>query len=612
MTEQELLDGLTIGEGIDWEFKSAQGGLPASMWETYSAMANTDGGVIGLGVDEKDGKFTIIGLSDAAKMRKNFWDTINNRGKVSANLLTDSQVSVVEVEGNVVLVAEVPRASRRERPIYVGQNPLNGTYRRNYEGDYKCRRDEVGRMLADQSEEPQDTRILENFSVADLDKNSIDQYRNRFSARSAAHPWLKLSEEEFLEKLGAIRADRQTGDSGVTVAGLLMFGKDEAIRDPLAVPEFNLDYRERLSDDPAVRWTDRIHTDGTWVCNIFQFYERIVPRLTGDLKIPFRLEDLVRKDDTIVHEAIREAFVNSLIHGDHRGQGGVVIEKYRDRLEFSNPGTLLLSLEQLLRGGVSECRNKTLQTMFSLLGYGEKAGSGVDKIRQGWASQQWRAPKIEETNRPDRVRVVLPMVSLLPQETVERLRERFGSEIDSLQPVEMQALVTACSEQSVDNPRLREISQEHPADLSKVLQGLVAKGLLEQHGQRRWAYYKLTPTSSSHNEESSSHTERSSSHTERSSSHNDAIVNDDTLLHIAQPAREQSRLAPQQMEQIILRLCYGRFLTMEQIGVLLDRNARGIRNRFLRSLVTEGRLTPRYPNDPTHPRQAYTTVASDE
>jgi hypothetical protein len=60
-------------------------------------------------------------------------------------------------------------------------------------------------------------------------------------------------------------------------------------------------------------------------------------------------------------------------------------------LELSNPGTLLLGIEQIFaKGAVSECRNKTLQGMFATLGYGEKAGSGIDKIRQGWASQKWR------------------------------------------------------------------------------------------------------------------------------------------------------------------------------------------------------------------------------
>lgn len=109
------------------------------------------------------------------------------------------------------------------------------------------------------------------------------------------------------------------------------------------------------------------------------------PKAIRRIKIPFQLgPDLFRKDDTIVHEAIREALVNALIHADYRGQGGVVIDKYPDRFEFSNPGSLLISIEQLLRGGISECRNKSLQLMFQMIGGGEKAGSGIDKIRQGW------------------------------------------------------------------------------------------------------------------------------------------------------------------------------------------------------------------------------------
>jgi len=77
-------------------------------------------------------------------------------------------------------------------------------------------------------------------------------------------------------------------------------------------------------------------------------------------------------------------------------------------VKLSNPGSLLVSRVQLLRGGVSECRNKSLQLMFQLMGGGDKAGSGMDKIRAGWRAQHWRSPRLEESLQPDRVKLVLP------------------------------------------------------------------------------------------------------------------------------------------------------------------------------------------------------------
>ncbi len=43
--------------------------------------------------------------------------------------------------------------------------------------------------------------------------------------------------------------------------------------------------------------------------------------------------------------------INALVHADHRGQGGVVIVRYPDRIELSNPGSLMVSRVQLLQGG---------------------------------------------------------------------------------------------------------------------------------------------------------------------------------------------------------------------------------------------------------------------
>ena len=132
-------------------------------------------------------------------------------------------------------------------------------------------------------------------------------------------------------------------------------------------------------------------------------------------------------------------------------------------------------MEQLLSENISECRNKSLQTMFSMIGAAEKAGSGVDKIRMGWASQHWRSPVIREQMQPDRVLWGLPMISLIPEESLNRLKSIFEATFTNFDKLEIQALVTADIEKYVDNIRMRQITGKHPADITKLLQGLVEK-----------------------------------------------------------------------------------------------------------------------------------------
>ncbi|CAK0768812.1 hypothetical protein CCP4SC76_500011 [Gammaproteobacteria bacterium] len=318
MNELEILDALSAGESTDWEFKSAKGGFPASVWETYSAMANTDGGTIVLGIGESnDGGYFVEGLKNPEQMLKTCWDAVNNRGKVSANILTGNAARLATIAGDPVLVIQVPRANRRQRPVFVGQNPIDGTYRRNYEGDYQCQREEVGRMLADQSLEPADSRILPNFTLVDLDAETIRQYRNRFSARNPNHVWLNEDTQGFLQKLGGWLKNRVTGEEGLTVAGLLMFGSEDAVKDVASGVKYHVDYRERPTNSIADRWTDRLTLDGTWVPNLFQFFQRVYPKLTVDLKLPFTylasppdlFSDPVRSGWSPVHEAIQETMV---------------------------------------------------------------------------------------------------------------------------------------------------------------------------------------------------------------------------------------------------------------------------------------------------------------
>ncbi len=158
----------TYKENSLLEVKSARGGLPNSLWESYSAFANSEGGVIVLGVKEnsKDGSLYVEGLEDVRKLLKDFWNMVNNRQKVSCNILTDSMAVPDKLEGKDVIVIRVPRAERTSRPVYVGSDPRTGTYRRNFEGDYHCSIDEVSLMIRDSALVTDDNKLLTDLDVS--------------------------------------------------------------------------------------------------------------------------------------------------------------------------------------------------------------------------------------------------------------------------------------------------------------------------------------------------------------------------------------------------------------------------------------------------------------
>ncbi|WP_289642255.1 ATP-binding protein [uncultured Dubosiella sp.] len=159
------------------EVKKAKGGIPNSLWETYSSFANCYGGVIILGVAEnEDGSWRTTGLENERKLLKEFWDTINNKKKVSLNLLTDKDVELYRVEksGDVILVIHVPAAKREERPVYLNGNMFGNTYRRNWEGDYRCSAQEVKAMLRDQPEATMDTKVLSSIPMDYISQESVE------------------------------------------------------------------------------------------------------------------------------------------------------------------------------------------------------------------------------------------------------------------------------------------------------------------------------------------------------------------------------------------------------------------------------------------------------
>src|SRR3989338_2042006 len=248
---------------------------------------------------------------------------------------------------------------------------------------------------------------------------TVAAYRNRFAAVKPSHVWADLPVTEFLEKIGAYGKNREEGYSGIRLAGLLMFGRAEVIRD--ALPHYMVDYQERPEAKVEKRWLDRLAPDGSWSGNVYDFFRKVHQKLTADLKVPFQLQNGQRIEDTPVHEALREALVNTLIHADYSGRVSVLVVKRPDMFGFRNPGLMRIPPSLAIQGGNSDCRNRRMQTMFKLVGYGVHAGSGLPKIYRNWAGQHWRRPVLYELREPEQTLMELRMTSLLPAQAVAEL-----------------------------------------------------------------------------------------------------------------------------------------------------------------------------------------------
>jgi predicted HTH transcriptional regulator len=629
-----------LGESVDVEFKKAAGlngtgEVPREFWLTYAAMANTEGGEIYLGVEEaKDGQLRAVNGLQWERLRQDIFNLANNRQKVSICVLRDEDVVPVQIGSAVVLRVRIPRVARRQRPVYVGENPLKGTYIRLNEGDFLVDEEAAKRMLAEQTEDSRDSRLLPHYGLQDLDGATIAAYRANFAARAPTHPFVQLPTDQFLRALNATRVDRETGEEGLTLAGLLMFGRLNSILE--AVPNYILDYQERAVARTERRWVDRVTTDGSWSGNLFDFYTRVITKLTAELKVPFRNEGGVRQQFTPVHEALQEALVNTLIHADYSGRASVLVVKRPDMFGFRNPGLMRVPFDSARRGGVSDCRNRHIQKMFQLAGFGDQAGSGVPRILGVWRSESWREPVVIEKRAPDPEQTIfeLRMASLLPDTEVATFEAKYGDRFRELAHDDKVVLVSAAIEVVTNHRRVCELTDQHPADVTKQLSRLSREGFLLPDGRGRGTFYwsvEVPPESRAGllgfdalagGEPSNSPSFAVDSPT--------LSGNSPTLAAGAPPAAssqaEQERLAELivarypgglpgkltegQMRGLIVALLTENFVSLKQLSEALGRKQDFLRAKYLKPMLDDGLLTAKHPDSPNHPEQAYRTAAA--
>lgn len=491
---KELTELLEFGEKISLECKKSATTLPKSIWSSYSAFANTTGGVIVLGVEEIEEhgslfpRYEIQGVKNVDRQIKDFWNTINS-DKVNVNILSDDKVYPLTVNGVTVIVIDVPQADYRSKPVFLNGNPYKGSFKRNYEGDYCCPEEEVREMLRDSNDSGNDGFLVEGYTLDDIDEEGLKSYRTEFELKNPDHVWNSIDNLSFLTNLGCYTKDRMTGKEGLTMAGLLMFGKGLPVRERF--DNIRMDYIDKTGLIPGMRWSDRVTYDGRWENNLYNFFKVVVRKLTNDLKRPFVLDGLSRVDDTPVHKAVREAVTNLIIHSDYLINGILKVEKLDNCLHLSNPGSLKLPIALIYRGGNSKARNPRMQNILRMIGYGDNIGSGFPTILDAWQKENWRKPDLSEDVNLHQVDLKLWMVSLLPEESLEYMHTTFGAEYDNLSSRQQIILCTAYVEKQVSNSRLQPLLETHSIDVAKDLKCLVDNNFLIRNNNGRWTTYEI-------------------------------------------------------------------------------------------------------------------------
>lgn len=664
---QEIIADLK--ESSDIECKRAKSAAPKDMWSTYSAFANTYGGTIFLGITENDdGSFEVTGVNDADKIKKDIFNNLSNPQCVSVNLFEgdpEKYVQELNANGKTIIRVTVPRANRKQKPVFIKNNPKTGTYMRGHEGDNHVSDAALQHMFAEKGTEPRDSLVLANFGMDDLDLSTLKKYRQHFQARSPEHRFNDLDDRNFLIRIGAWKRDRNTNEEGLTLAGLLMFGQDIAIKDYIS--HYHLDYIERENASRSSRYVDRVTLDGSWSGNLYDFYLIVYKKLTTDLKVPFKLESDQRSDFTPVHEAIREALVNTLAHADFSSPKPIIVVKRPDMFGFLNPGLMRIPPEQAMIGGDSDCRNAAIHDIFRMVGLSERLGSGVNQIFSNWSTQHWQKPKLYEKTIErhgeifEQTVLELKMVSLVPSETISRLENLFGEKFNCLSELERLILITADVDQWVNHERIMQLTDEPSRTVTLAFPKLENMGMLVPNGTHKEKFYTLpgvkvstvdevfkngsmnddhftAPSSSSVYSEVSSESSQVSSTLSRLASYVSTNASSESrdsegrrliegldlpiidniealeenfrksLEHITEDVRNKNRVPKETLNILIFLLCHDQYVSLKALAALLGRNPDALRQSYLKPLVNQGLLKFAFPQQKTHELQGYTAT----
>ena len=295
MTSEQLEPYLMAGESTCIEFKQCGGNPSWDIFESFCAFLNRDGGDLFLGITD-DGK--IIGVPENAceSIIKNLIKVMNDPNLLDPPFCVLPEV--IDCSGRKVIRMHVPKSADVHR--------FKGVcYDRVFDADVKVRTTEsITMMYLRKQNIFTERKVYQYVTMAELRTDLFPLVRRYAETKQEKHPWVKLSDEELLKSAGLMRHDYANNVTGICLAGILLLGRDDVIRDIL--PAYRTDALLRRVD------TDRYDDRLTVSTNLLESYTQLLQFGRKWLPDKFFLEDFLRI--SIREKILREAIGNMLMH----------------------------------------------------------------------------------------------------------------------------------------------------------------------------------------------------------------------------------------------------------------------------------------------------------
>lgn len=460
------------------EVKTATGGLGKSVWETVSAFANTDGGTIVLGLDEKAGFVPADGF-DPDRISDQFVSGIGGADATAARLTNPPDYSIERavIDESPILIVDIKANQAGNRPCFItARGVQNGSYKRIDDGDHTLTALEIFEFQNEIRPQNTDRTPVPQTSVEDLNPRLVDALLTHKRSRRAVSG--VDSTEIKLQRLNVL-----TRSGELTLSGLLVLGAypqqffPRLVIDVTAHPGI-----EKSSPGSSVRFLDREICEGT----IPEMVDHAVTTVSRNLRTFSVVTGEGRSDRLEVPvDAIREAIANAALHREydfHFQSQEVNVDIYSDRIEIRSPGGLWGGKTiDTLDDGVSIPRNPVLlnllQSVPSNAGFqaAEGQGSGIRLMINRMSEGSLQPPEFKAS--PAHVVVVLRRHGA----EVPELRNWLNNLTDrNLTPEEDAVLVTINRAGSASIAKLRELLGYDSADLQEITSTLRREGILRE------------------------------------------------------------------------------------------------------------------------------------